>query len=256
MRLPWHRADALPGTWEDVVARDVAAWALLDAGERAALTERSRWLLGEVRWEAARDFELTDEIRMVIAAQAALLVLGLNVEASYRGVSSILVHPTTMTRTGARPAPGGHGLMTDAPQALHGQTAWRGTVTLAWDAARRAARRPERGVDVTLHEFAHVLDGLDGTIDGTPPIVDQAARRAWIEVCTAAYEALVRGEPDRLLRPYAATSVGEFYAVATEAFFTRPLLMSESRPDLYEVLRDAYRQDPAARATRAAPGGG
>lgn len=252
MRLPWHRSRDLPDGWEETVARDVAVWARLDDTERVVLAEHARWLLHHIRWEAARDFALTDEVRAVIAAQAALLVLGLDIEAAYGAVSSVLVHPSTVVLRGQRAAPGGHGLATDAPELIHGQTAWRGTVTIAWHAARRAARAPEHGVDVVLHEFAHVLDGIDGTIDGTPPIEDASARRRWVQVCTREYDALQRGVSDGLLRPYAATNVGEFFAVATEAFFTRPVRMAEARPDLYEVLQNFYHQDPAARAARQA----
>jgi MtfA peptidase len=43
---------------------------------------------------------------------------------------------------------------------------------------------------------------------------------------------------------------GEFFAVATEVFFDRPLELAAETPELYAVLRDFYRQDPARRASR------
>ena len=98
-----------------------------------------------------------------------------------------------------------------------------------------------------LHEFTHKLDMLDGTIDGTPPIADATARQRWIDVCTAEYQALRAGQGGRALRPYGGTNPGEFFAVATEAFFTQPLLLDAEKPDLYDVLQTYYRQDPAAR---------
>jgi Mlc titration factor MtfA (ptsG expression regulator) len=88
---------------------------------------------------------------------------------------------------------------------------------------------------------------LDGTIDGTPPIIDGATRQRWIDVCTLEYEAVRRGEPNRVLRPYAGVNPGEFFAVASETFFTQPLLMEADKPELYEVLAAYYRQHPAQR---------
>jgi Mlc titration factor MtfA (ptsG expression regulator) len=103
---------------------------------------------------------------------------------------------------------------------------------------------------VVLHEFAHKLDMLDGMVDGTPPLLDGAARRRWIAVCTAEYDLLRAGEGGDLLRGYAAVNPGEFFAVATEVFFDRPGELQSQKPALYDVMRAFYRQDPAARARR------
>jgi hypothetical protein len=83
-------------------------------------------------------------------------------------------------------------------------------------------------------------------MDGTPLIEDAAQRQRWVDVCTAEYLA-VRDGTDGWLRGYAGTNPGEFFAVATEAFFTRPVAMAADKPALYEVLAGYYRQDPAER---------
>ncbi len=249
----WRRRPrpVLPDDWRDIVARRVAHWALLDDAERGRLGELMTDLVATKRWEAARGFVLTDEVRTVIAAQAALLVLGLDA-GCYHDIGSIIVHPTTMRfgRTHAGPA----GTVGPGPRPVVGQANHRGPVVIAWDAARVGARHPERGHDVVLHEFAHKLDMLDDVVDGTPPLPDAEARRRWFEVCTAEMARLRAGEGSPLLRTYAATNPAEFFAVATEAFFDRPVELEADVPDLYDVLRDFYRQDPAARARRAAGG--
>jgi hypothetical protein len=226
-------------------------WHFLDDDERTRLGELMTRLVTSTRWESARGFILTDEIRVVIAAQASLLILGLDVDC-YRDVTSIIVHPTTVVLRGPRAGPG-HGLMTDSPLPIAGQAHdRRGPVIIAWDAARAGARHPERGYNVVLHEFAHKLDMLDNMVDGTPPLPDRAALDRWIEVCTAEYQLLRTGLGGNLLRPYAAVNPGEFFAVATEVFFGLPGEMQAEKPELYGVLRDFYRQDPASRALRLA----
>ncbi|MGD9701664.1 MAG: zinc-dependent peptidase [Acidimicrobiia bacterium] len=231
-----------------VVAQRLAAWVHLDAAERDRLVEITIELVRTTRWEAARNFELTDEMVLTIAAHAALPVLELGAD-RYREVSTIIVHPRTIVLTGTQPGPV-PGTMSDDPEHLLGQAHYRGPVLLAWAAVLRQAMRPARGEDVVIHEFAHRLDMLDGLVDGTPPLEDGDAHRRWVEVCTAEFEQLRTGEPDPLLRRYAAIDPGEFFAVVSETFFTRPTELEAAKPDLYDVLRGFYRQDPAARERR------
>ncbi len=143
------------------------------------------------------------------------------------------------------------GTLVDGPLPVLGEAHdARGPVILAWDEARDAARRPGTGHNVVFHEFAHKLDMEDGVVDGTPPLSRELLPR-WVEVCTDAFEALREGVDRRPLQPYGATNPAEFFAVATEAFFDVPVVLERHEPALYEVLRDYFGQDPAARARRA-----
>jgi Mlc titration factor MtfA (ptsG expression regulator) len=123
-------------------------------------------------------------------------------------------------------------------------------VLIAWDQARDAARNPGRGSNIVFHEFAHKIDMLDNIVDGTPPLERRGDVNRWVAVCTEAYEALRSGHERRPLQPYGATNPAEFFAVATEAFFDVPVMLEQHEPNLYEVMRDFYKQDPAARLRR------
>lgn len=83
---------------------------------------------------------------------------------------------------------------------------------------------------MVLHEFAHKLDMLDHVVDGTPPLPDAEARQRWIEVCTHELELLRSGHGGHLLDRYGATDPGEFFAVATEVFFSRPIDLERHSP--------------------------
>jgi Mlc titration factor MtfA (ptsG expression regulator) len=119
-------------------------------------------------------------------------------------------------------------------------------VVVAWDLALAGAHRSEPGHNVVLHEFAHKLDMLDGTVDGTP-LLPRDLRAEWVRVCTDVYEDLVAGRPRPPMRWYGATNPGEFFAVATEVFFEQSRELAAFEPELYDVLTRFYRQDPAAR---------
>jgi MtfA peptidase len=240
------RRKQLPADWELIARRRVASWSRLTGDEQQLLAGVAEHLVTDKRWEAAHGFALTDEIVVTIAVQAGVMVLGL--DASYFGkVTSIIVHPTTFSIRGPRPT-AVIGMVDEGPHPLLGEAHHdRGPILLAWDEARFAARHRGRGHNVVLHEFAHKIDMLDGIVDGTPLLRDRSAHDRWVEVCEREMAMLRRGENDGVLDDYAATDPGEFFAVATEVFFDRPLALRETKPELYDVLAGFYRQDPAER---------
>ncbi|HEY3833647.1 MAG TPA: M90 family metallopeptidase [Acidimicrobiia bacterium] len=242
----WHRK-GLPEGWLQIVEQNVAIWRLLDDDERGLLEGTSEWLLRHKHWEAAHGFELHDDVVVTIAALAAYVGLGLTLD-EYREVSAIVVYPSSMLSRGVYAGPAA-GTVTDGASPILGEAHdARGPVLLAWDQAREAARRPGSGNNVVFHEFAHKIDMLDGAVNGTPPLAHRRDVERWTAVCTEAYEALRAGVDRPPLQPYGATNPAEFFAVATEAFFDVPMELERHEPKLYEIMRDFYRQDPAARA--------
>lgn len=243
-------AGPLPEEWEAICRRNVAHYARLDDEERARLASFIRGFLRKKNFEGCGGLELDDEIRITIACLAGMLVLGLPHD-HYRNVQSILVYPRTV-RTPER-APGSFEVL-DRPVAtgipILGEAQLRGPVILVWDAVQRHARHPEAGHNVVYHEFAHKLDMLDGSADGTPPIGSRADMKRWVEVCERAFLELrerVGGGKRTFLDAYGATNEAEFFAVATEYFFDRPIEMEREETELYSLLRDFYNQDPAER---------
>lgn len=246
-----HALDGpFPDAWAELLDGRLVHWKLLDDDERALLEDLIRVFLVDKRWEAANGFELTEAHRVTISAMACLLVLGLDYD-HFAKVNWIQVHPTTVVRQGVR-GTGVQGVVSDSPYPILGEAAFDGPVVIAWDSALASARHPERGHNVVYHEFAHKLDMANGLVDGTPPIDDKAQVSRWIEVCAAEYEALRDGRGGPLLDPYGGVNPGEFFAVATELFFDRPVEMQRHKRALYDVLAGFYRQDPAERERRSA----
>ena len=229
--------------WRPLLDTHFQHWSLLSPDELARMEMLVASFVADTRWEPANGFELTEGIKVMIAAQASMLLLGLDLD-EYPDLTSVIVHPSTVRLQGSHPT--GSGVFSSAPRHLAGQAHYQGPVVLSWAAARRGARFPAAGQNVVYHEFAHRLDMLDGVTDGTPPLDDEAALQRWVDVCTAAY-ATVRAEGSPVLRPYAGTNPAEFFAVATEVFFNNPVELCEHEPALYRELKAFYRQDPAAR---------
>jgi Mlc titration factor MtfA (ptsG expression regulator) len=205
------------------------------------LRELVQVFLAEKHWEGGGGLELTDEMKVVIAAQACVLLLGRDHEL-FADVRSILVYPSAMVmaprRLGMFEQP--RSPITDG-LSIEGEAILHGPVILAWDTVLANAREELPG-NVVLHELAHKIDMANGAIDGTPPL-DKAARRRWATVCSTAFADLrARDEAGipSVIDAYGATNPAEFFAVATETYFTRPFELRAEQPALHALLANYY----------------
>lgn len=229
-------------TWERILLEEYAHWRTLNPAEQERMRMLIARFVAENEWEAARGMDVDDRVRVLIAAQACLLLLGLEID-EFFDVTSVIVHRSTVKLSGTHR--GAAGTMSDGVQHLAGQATPQGPVVLSWSAVRRGGLHPDHGQNVVYHEFAHRLDMLDGLTDGTPPLGSDDAAARWARVCTPAFERAQQGES--VLRGYAATNIAEFFAVATEVFFNRPTDLIDHEPALYRELTGFYGQDPARR---------
>ena len=219
---------------------------LLDPISRERYVAHAERLARRANWEAARGFEITDEIVAAIAAHAALLVAGFEPRTEpFRDVTSVIVHAGTIVTHDPVPGPA-RGVVVDAPRYLAGQAGHgRGPIVLDWRTAAREIGDPAGGTNVIVHEFAHKLDQLDGVFDGTPPLGSDEGRARWAQTMGTNFRRLRRRGRDPLVRAYAATNEAEYFAVTSELFFTVPTLLREHHPRVYERLADFYNQNPA-----------
>ena len=227
-----------------VLAKNVPFVARLDDADRTELEGLVRIFLAEKSFEGCGGLELTDEMKVTIAAQACLLLLHRETDI-YPGVEAILVYPSAYrapTRTGLG------GVVLEGEQVRLGESWTRGVVVLAWDHVRSGAAQPESGQNVVLHEFAHQLDGEDGALDGAPDLGARARYTSWAHVLGDEYKELshrIHAGRASDIDAYGATSPAEFFAVVTELFFEKPRAMKQRHPELYGELAGFYRQDPA-----------
>jgi MtfA peptidase len=247
-----------PDEWRRILSRNMLHFSYLEAHEQQQLCQLVQLFVAEKEWEGCNGLVLTDEMKVTIAGQACLLLLGLvdvlRGPELYANVETILVYPSTFIPRRQEESifaiPGIEHPMLP----LIGEAHRRGPVILTWDAVRRSGRHPEVGHNVVYHEFAHKLDMLDGAVDGVPPLRDKAEYERWNRVCQAEYQRLRElsdAGREGVLDPYGSTDEAEFFAVVTEAFFDAPSDLAEEHPALYEVLSAFYRQDTAARQRRA-----
>ena len=241
------RAQPFPETWRAIVTRNLPIFVRLSPTDQAELFGHVQVFLAEKHFEGCGGLELTDEIRITIAAQACLLLLHRDTD-YYPQLVSILVYPSAYIAHEDRYL--GGNIWEEGDDGRLGHTGRRmGSLVLAWDQAKRGAADPADGVNLVLHEFAHQLDFEDYQTDGAPALRTRDEYLAWARVMNQEFQALraadEAGTPT-VLDTYGAKNPAEFFAVATEAFFERPLALRAKQPEMYAQLKGFYRQDPAS----------
>lgn len=201
-------------------------------------------LLAEKRFEGAGGLEVTEDMRLAIAGQAALLQLRAGAD-YYPGLHSIVVYPEAFTVAHERPDD--DGLVHLDEDELSGESWQTGTVVLAWADVHRESKRRD-GYNVVLHEFAHQLDDQTGEADGTPVLRDRDLAARWRTAFQGAFEEHARRLKRRrevLFDEDAAESPTEFFATAVELFFEFPRDLKREFSAVYEVLQAWLELDPA-----------
>lgn len=241
------RSRPFPDEWLAWLHENVVVYANLTPAQQAKLRGDIQVFIAEKHWEGCNGLTMTDEIKVTIAAQACLLVLGLEAE-YFERVQSILVYPNAYVAPEKIPIEGG--LVLEGHSSRQGEAWYRGPVILSWPEVLAGGRRTSGGHNLVLHEFAHQLDMLNAReIDGTPPLDSPQQYRRWQRVLKSEYAKLRRDCREgnyTLLDCYGTTDLGEMFAVSTECFFQQPLEMSRQHPELYGILHDYFRVDPAA----------
>lgn len=244
----WQRARVrskpFPPEWRDILRRRVPLVSSLPADLQLQLKKHIQVFVAEKPFIGCAGLEVTEEMRVVVAAQACLLLLNRRTD-YFPGMSQVLLYPSSFLvrreRTDAL------GLMHDDRRILAGESWSIGQVVLSWDDVVRGAADPGDGRNVVIHEFAHQLDQETGGANGAPLIAGGRRQRRWAFVMGAEYAGLTRRLADgvpSMLDAYAATSPAEFFAVASEEFFERPSMLAAEHPDLFAVLSDYFQLRP------------
>ncbi len=243
-------AEPFPEAWREILDRNVPFQRGLPEAYRERLRRTVQILIGEKHFEGCLGLEITDEIRVTIAGQAACLLLGHDF-GYFPKLKTVLVYPSIFLVNGAEPEP--DGTYYDGEDEHAGQSWDLGVVILAWDEVLRGAGNDSDAYNVVLHEFAHQLDAEVTGMDGWPDLDSQELMDRWSDVMQRNFTRVDRDHRRgrrTTLDPYALENPAEFFAVATETFFESSVMLQTRAPDLYALLRDFYRFDPATESER------
>ncbi len=234
-----------PRQWLEIIENNVSLYNHLPAEDKLELQRHILIFIAEKRFEGCGGLEITDEIKVVIAAQACILLLHRKTD-YYPGLTSILVYPHAFIAHRQEHLAGG--VVAEGPQVLLGESWQHGAVVLSWDDVKHDAADIHDGLNVVFHEFAHQIDTAGGKGDDSEVLKNTSSYIAWARVLQKDYEKL-RQAAERnapaFLNKYGAQDPAEFFAVATEFFFEKPKELKQIHTDLYNELKKFYHQDPA-----------
>ncbi|MGH8029949.1 MAG: zinc-dependent peptidase [Arenimonas sp.] len=233
------RIDIPDETWERALRRP--AWTrALDAEARSRLRGFTGRFLADKAVTPARGFALTDDRKVLVAMLCCRPVLHLGYD-WLRGWHEVIVYPGQF-RVRRHDYDELTGVAEEWDDELSGEAWERGPIVLSWADLRADLDSPEPGYDVVAHEIAHKLDGLNGAMDGAPPLPGNE-RAGWARDFQAAFDALV-AELDAGREPaidaYAAEAPEEFFAVCSEYWFTAPDVLRAAMPEVAERLGRFY----------------
>lgn len=224
----WRRARLaqrpFPKPWEPLLS-GIPLYPWLSAEEKRELKGHIQIFLAEKKFEGAAGFSVDDRVRVVVAGNACLLLLHRATD-YFPLMRTVVVYPTLYVARYTRPGPAG--TVEEGVEIRAGESWPLGTVVLAWDAVESAGFGPGSR-NVVIHEFAHQLDLEDGAMQGVP-VLPPDLGEVWAEVFFREYE-----------RAGGTLSPAEFFAVATELFFSDPWALSDP---LYGLLSRYFQQDP------------
>lgn len=238
------RAQPFPAEWRVILKRRMPYLRKMPADLQLQLKRHVQVFMAEKEFVGCGGLDVTDDIRVTIAAQACLLLLNRRSD-YFPGLRHILVYPDSFLVQRVRNDSAG--VLHEQRQVLSGESWDQGKVILSWQDVLQGAAATDDGRNVVIHEFAHQLDQEDGQANGLPILGRLDFRQRWTQVFSREFELLqhqaTQGQAT-LLDHYGATDPAEFFAVATEVFFEQPARLASEHTALYELLSRYYRVNP------------
>lgn len=248
--VKWQRdhliVQPFPKTWLNIIESNLSIYGCLTAEQQKELQGNIQVFLKEKQFIGCLGLQITEEIKVTIAAIACLLLFG-DRKTYFPNLRSILIYPQAYIVN--ETVMSDRYVVEERRVARLGESWTRDQLVLSWEQVRQDKLNWEDGHNVVLHEFAHQLDQEDGKAEGVPILSRALDYVAWSKVMTAEYLQLcdrVENGKKTVLDSYGATNPAEFFAVATETFFEKPKQLNQKHPSLYELLQRYYRLDPQA----------
>lgn len=235
-----------PKEWRQILRNNLNFFYKIPSDLQLQLKDKMKVFLSEKHFTGHQGQEITDEVRVTIAAQACLLLLNRPTD-FYPFLKTIAVYPAAFITN--RTTQDHSGVQQRDSRVLLGESWNRGKVILSWQDSAHGGADFEDGHNLVIHEFAHQLDGESGVTNGAPPLSKNQNYDVWSKVLSQEFSRLQQqtrhGEPT-LIDKYGATNPAEFFAVASEVFFEKPKELKQYHPELYAQFSHYYAVDPSS----------
>ncbi|WP_153797867.1 zinc-dependent peptidase [Foetidibacter luteolus] len=229
-------AYALPANYQDLLMGHVAFYRSLDEADRLRFVARLQEFLGYTRVHGVNTS--VDELdKLLVASSAVIPIFGFS-NWHYHNLRDVLLYEDAFNSDDFTAS------AKDNTLGMVGTGAMQRMMILSKPALRQGFQNDTDKNNTGIHEFVHLLDKADGEVDGIP---EQLLHRQycipWLNEMNESIQEIKKGRSD--INPYGSTNKAEFFAVAAEYFFERPGLFKKKHPELYELMEEAFNQQPA-----------
>ncbi len=224
--------------WRTILIEKVVFYNTLSADEKKRFEFKIQEFLLNCRITGIHiEVDLTDEI--LVAASAIIPVFAFP-EWKYTNISEVLLYPGSFNEQFQ---------LANSDSKILGMVGsgyMEGKMILSKPALHHGFVNESDKKNTAIHEFVHLIDKMDGNIDGLPSILlEKQYAIPWFDLINQKIEEIYKEKSD--INPYGGTNKAEFFAVASEYFFERPKLFSKTHPELYDLMVEVFNQDMQVR---------
>ncbi|MEQ1675834.1 MAG: M90 family metallopeptidase [Chitinophagaceae bacterium] len=228
----------LPANHKAILEEQSEFYQQLDGAKKTEFDTRVQQFLSAVKITGVKT-AVEDLDKVLVAASAVIPIFGFP-DWEYVNLREVLLYPDSFNHDFEQTGSDRNVL------GMVGSGAYNNVMILSQHELRQAFINKTGKTNTAIHEFVHLVDKTDGTVDGIPEfILNKKYIVPWLQLMHQEIKKILADRSD--INPYGATNEAEFFAVVSEYFFERPELMKQKNPELYELLATIFRQQPVTK---------
>lgn len=226
--------DPFPSEWRVILAGNVAFFNALSNEEKDLFEYKVQEFLLNCRITGIEtNVDTTDKL---LVASSAIIPIFKFSDWKYSNIYEVLLYPSMFneqfeTQGSDRRILG-----------MVGSGYMEGKMILSKPALRHGFENESDKKNTAIHEFIHLIDKMDGSIDGIPELLlEKQYAIPWIDLIKKKIDEIYDNKSD--INPYGGSNSGEFFSVVSEYFFEKPKLLARKHPELYDLLEKIFKQE-------------
>jgi len=230
--------EPFPEDWRTILNQEVSFYNSLSQEEKKRFEFKVQEFLLNCRITGIEtSVDTTDKI--LVASSAVIPIFEFN-DWKYSNIHEVLLYPSMFNQEYDT-------LGSDRDiLGMVGNGYMEGKMILSKPALKYGFKNESDKKNTAIHEFVHLIDMTDGSIDGIPSLLlEKQYSIPWIDLINKKIDEIYDGESD--INPYGGTNRAEFFSVVSEYFFERPKLLERNHPELYDLLKRVFKQDMSSR---------
>jgi len=231
--------EPFPIDWRIILNQDVSFYNSLSEEEKNRFEYKVQEFLLNCRITGIETIiDTTDKV--LVASSAVIPIFEFN-DWKYSNIHEVLLYPSMFNEEFDTKG-SDRGIL-----GMVGSGYMEGKMILSQPALKHGFKNESDKKNTAIHEFVHLIDKTDGSIDGIPSLLlEKQYSIPWIDLINKKIDEIYDGESD--INPYGGTNRAEFFSVVSEYFFERPKLLAKNHPDLYNLLKRVFKQDMSSRS--------